>query len=440
MGKLGNDGMDTKLASGEPRALISRNHLLHNARLIRQTIGPDVKFCAVIKANAYGHGADIVCDTLLNFSADDIEPPLVDAFAVACLDEAIDLPPSTVPIYIFRPVENAYVGQQREKLETAIRRGWILTVCSITAAQDVARLALAVGRQAHIQVMIDTGMSRSGVSPQHFSELMLRIGDMPSLRLIAVCSHFSCSEEADNPATQQQFDLYHHTLEQLSAQRPLLPGSLIVPRSSAAPIRRKPAVGGHSSSPGFIRHIANSGAVFLHRHTHLDMVRPGISLYGIDPACHPCLDRQLKPVLRWVAPLVMIHDIAANTPVGYGQTWRSPRSTRIGLVPVGYADGYLRALSSVGITLVNGLPCPVVGRVSMDLITIDLGPAGDQAIGDEVTLLDADPLSPASAYALAQLSQTIPYELFCRIGSRIPRIAVDPVDVPIQTQSQSDAA
>jgi len=158
------------------------------------------------------------------------------------------------------------------------------------------------------------------------------------------------------------------------------------------------------------------------------MVRPGISLYGIDPTGKPSLDRPLRPVMRWTAPLVGIRDLRQGETVGYGQTWTADRPTRIGLVPIGYADGYSREFSNRGVMLVHGCSAPVVGRVSMDLTTIDLAQVPMAGVGDEVTILDDDPLSAASVYKLAKWANTIPYEIFCRIGSRIRRVAVDPAD------------
>jgi alanine racemase len=160
------------------------------------------------------------------------------------------------------------------------------------------------------------------------------------------------------------------------------------------------------------------------------MVRPGIAVYGIDPTCGPSMNRKLRPALKWVAPIIAIHDVPAGATVGYGQTWTSQRATRIGLVPVGYADGYLRCFSNRAMMLLtsDGRPVPVVGRVSMDMTTIDLGDVPGASVGDDVIVLDSDPLSPCSAYALAKLADTIPYEIFCRIGHRVTRVAVDPED------------
>lgn len=390
--------MDAKHTLGEPRVLISRAALRHNAALVRQTVGPTPKICAIIKADGYGHGAALVAQTLA--PTDSIDRPLVDAFAVASIDEAALLPPVGQPVLVFRPVENTFLGRQRSRIEHAIRQGWVLTVCSAAGADDVARVALACERRANVQVMIDTGMTRSGVDASEAGALLRAVQGHASLRLWGICSHFACSEETDHPANAAQFALFQQTCHDWSA------------------------AGTYEGRPP-VRHMANSGAIFNHPATHLDMVRPGIALYGIDPSCRIHLDRKLRPAMKWTAPLVMVRPVKAGTSVGYGQTWTAERDTHVGLVPVGYADGYLRSFSSAAWVIVNNQPAPVVGRVSMDLITIDLGSPASARVGDEVTVLDDDPLSPASAYQLAKVGQTIPYELFCRIGARVHRVPVD---------------
>ncbi len=391
--------MDARDALGEPTAYISRSALLHNTGIIRRAVGPGVKICAIVKANAYGHDAGIVVDALTNFSADDTDQPAVDAFAVADLDEAIALPTVTQPVLILRPVENTFVGRQRAKIELAIRNGWWLTVASGSAVDDIARIAVACGRRAHVHLMIDTGMNRAGVGLGGLESMLEKIDSKPSLRLAGLYTHFANSEDADDPLTIDQLARF---LDKTDV--------------AAAHGRR------------VLRHAANSGAVFFSPSSHLDLVRPGISLYGIDPSGSPSIDRPLRPVLRWTAPLIGIRDVQKGTTVGYNQTWIAERNTRIGLVPVGYADGYARTFSNAGCMLVNGCPAPVVGRVSMDLTTIDLGQVPMASIGDEVTILDNNPLSVASVYQLAEQAGTIPYEVFCRIGSRVKRVAVDPAD------------
>ena len=390
--------MDAKQTLGEPRALISRSALLHNAAVVRRAVPAGTRVCAILKADAYGHGATIVADALCNYSACASDAPAVDALAVANIDEAALLPDVKLPIVVFRPLENAFLGRQRGKLEEAVRFGWVLTLCSTAGAEDLARIAVACGRRAMVQVMVDTGMTRAGVDLGHLTELLRKIESRPSLRLVGVCTHFS---NADDPRCG-------HTAEQLERFR-----------RGTDPL--------HEIFRGkVLRHAANSGATFFLPMSHFDMVRPGIALYGIDPTGRPDSSRALRPVLKWTAPIVGVRTIRKGIGVGYGQTWQAPRDTRIGLVPIGYADGYPRCFSNRASVLVHGKPCPVVGRVSMDLTTIDLGELPHAQVGDEVTLLDNDPLSPVSVYALAKWADTIPYEIFCRIGQRVQRVAVAP--------------
>lgn len=389
--------MDAKHSLGEPRVLISRAALIHNAKVIRRSLGERVRICAIIKADAYGHDANIVADTLCNFGTESSARPAIDAIAVASIDEASRLPEDlAATIFIFRPIENVFIGRQRPKLEMAIRNGWVLTVSTPAAADDVARVALACEERAEVQVMVDTGMTRCGVGIDGLQELLHRIESRPSLRLAALGTHFANAERADDPFNAEQLTRFRQATDGLAAA---MPGR-------------------------FLRHAANSAALFFSPESHLDMVRPGLSLYGIDPTCRPTLNRSLRPVMKWTAPLISVRSIPKHTGVGYGQSWIAPRDTRIGLVPVGYADGYPRRFGGEAVVLIHGRPIPVVGRVSMDMMTLDLGDSPAQ-VGDEVTLLDDDPLSPASVYQLAEWEQTIPYEIFCRIGARIPRIAID---------------
>ncbi|HTW94536.1 MAG TPA: alanine racemase [Tepidisphaeraceae bacterium] len=395
--------MDANQWLGEPRCLINRSALLHNTALIRKAVGPHVKICAMVKADAYGHGAALVADTLCRWSIDDLEAPMVDCLAVADLEEAAALADLPLPILVLRPLENIYLGRQRARLETAIQKGWTLTLCSPSAADDLGKICLSLGRRASVQVMIDTGMTRAGVSLDQFPDLLQKILSQPFLRLSGVYTHFSCAEERDNALTADQLSRFN---------------------SATADLR-------------ICRHAANSAALFADAGTHLNMVRPGISLYGVDPLCRPTLDRPLRPVMKWTAPLIDIRDISAGTTIGYGQSFIAPRAMRIGLVPVGYADGYLRAFSNRAVMLVHGRPAPAVGRVSMDLTTIDLTQIPQAALGDEAIVLDSDPLSPASVYKLSEIAQTIPYEILCRIGTRVKRVWADD---PITMQFDEPAA
>jgi alanine racemase len=382
----------------EPRMLISRSALLHNVSVLRAA-APGKKVCAMIKANAYGHDAWIVADALINFSGPNgEEAPVVDAVGVATIDEAAALPelPAKVPLLIFQPVENAFTPTQRPRVEHAIRNDWHLMLCSKSAADDVARIAQMMNKRAHVHVMIDTGMARAGVEVDRATELLNQVNQWPTLRLAGVCTHLAAADMPGDFIGEEQLAHFRRLTEPLAGKVML--------------------------------HAANSAATFFLPQSHFDMIRPGISLYGIDPTGVASMDRKLRPVARFVAPLVGVRSIPKGQGVGYSHTWLAPRDSRIGLVPIGYADGYARILSNKSSMIVQGKRAPVIGRVSMDLITIDLTEIPQANLGDEVTVIDDDPLSPASAYELARLADTIPYEILCRIGPRVRRVGVDPDD------------
>jgi alanine racemase len=302
-----------------------------------------------------------------------------------------------VPILVFRAIENVYIGKNREAVEQAIQRGWIVTIGTPAAADDVARIAVALQKRANVHVQVDTGMTRCGCAIVGLRELLLRIESHNSLKLVSLGTHFATADVPGSPFVVEQFARFRNATDEFASMR----------------------------TGRLIRHTANSAAAFFAPQTHLDMVRPGIALFGIDPTCKPNMDRKLRPVAKWTAPIISILTAPKAATVGYGQTWTAPRDTRIGLVPIGYADGYLRAWGNRAVMIVQGKPMPVIGRISMDLVTIDLHDVPAANIGDEVIVMDDDPLSPASPYALAELSQSIPYEVFTRIGGRVKRVAVE---------------
>lgn len=397
--------MDVNASAGETRLLIDAQHLTTNLRTMRRGVAADVKMCAVLKADAYGHGAAIVAQHLLDIES--VEPFLkVDQFAVATFDEAYALREFTKPIMLLRPIENVFLGRQRELIEHALQMGWTLTLASAAAADDVARIALHAQKRAHVQIMIDTGMTRCGTPLDQFDHVLERTLSHASLRLSGISTHFVSSEVAGDPFTTRQLRQFSAVLDKF----PLLEG---VPR-----------------------HAANSGAIFFMPRAHFDVVRAGISLYGVDPTCRPSVDRPLAPIGRWTAPIIAIHEIDAGQTVGYGQSWVAPSRTRVAVLPVGYADGYPRGAGNRAVMKHGQTVCGVIGKVSMDMTTIDVTRVSDVAIGDEVTVMDGDPLSPASVYNLARAVDTIPYEIFTRIGARVKRVGINsPVSVEEEEES-----
>ncbi|MGF1634873.1 MAG: alanine racemase [Phycisphaerae bacterium] len=384
-----------------PRLLISRAALLHNVRVLRSRLAPGVGLCAVVKAQAYGHGQDLVVETLSRFAVSPGGPRAADAFAVATLDEAAALNTS-LPVLVFRPVEHVLIGRHREQLAEAVRRGWSLNLTTRTAADDLDRLAeslaQSLARRATVHVMVDTGMTRDGCSLADLPGLLEHILSKPALKLASLATHFTDGEEADA----------RYSLEQTA--------------------RFRAATDAVAKAHNVRRHAANTGGTLNCPAAHFDFVRPGIGLYGIHPAGRPDEATPLRPAMTWLAPLVHIHDVAPGQSAGYNRTWTAARQSRIGVVPVGYADGYDRRLSNAGVVIVRGKPCPVVGRVSMDLITINLTDCPEASITDTVTLLDNDPASPAGVYAMAKACDTIPYEITTRLGQRAPRVAWEPAE------------
>lgn len=397
--------------AAQPRLLVNRQALLANLRRLR-SIASGTRVCAIIKADAYGHGAPAIADALLNSFSTDLPTPAVDALAVATFAEAAELPAFDVPTMILRPVELVYLGSTRNELDEALRRGCWLSLVSAAAADDVARAAERLEVRANVQVMLDTGMNREMCDPRRFADVIDAVLRRPALRLVAVGTHYTDGELSDEPYNDEQNHLFHVGVDSLADRLP----------------------------KNIIRHAANSGGVFAmaeeHHEEHdegepdFDMIRCGLSLYGVHPSVQHVAHCGLRPVAKWVAPLLLVRDVHAGESVGYNRTWRATTDTRVGLVPVGYADGYPRRLSGNAVVRLPGPSgtddaiCPVIGRVNMDYLTIDLSKAAWAQAGDMAVLLDDDSASPCSAVALARQCETIPYEIFCNIGRRIQRVIV----------------
>jgi alanine racemase len=380
---------------GEARLIIDPDALATNLRTMRRHLAAEVKLCAVIKANAYGHDSKRVASAICDIEKAD--PFLkVDRFAVSTFDEAAELGEFGKPIMLLRPVENGFLGRQRELIEEAIRRGWTMTIRSPEAADEIAQFARHLQKRAQVQIMIDTGMVRCGVAIHDFADLLERTLHHASLRLNAVSTHFASADHPGDPQTAHQVRQFSRT------------------------------VNDHPILESVMKHTCNSGGIFFAPRGHFDLVRAGISLYGVDPTGTPSTDRALAPIGQLIAPLIAIHDIDAGQSVGYGQTWRATGAARIGVVAIGYADGYPRQASNRAMVKINDQFCGVVGRVSMDMLTIDLSSVPDAQIGDDVTLIDPNPLSPASIYPLCTIADTIAYEIFTGIGVRVKRVLKEP--------------
>jgi alanine racemase len=270
------------------------------------------------------------------------------------------------------------------------------------------RLANAAGRRqsnASVHVKVDTGLNRLGFAPGELAEAVEKCLALPEIQISGVFSHFSSAEELDSPYTLHQLQRFERSL---ATVEPLFARSKLAP----------------------IRHIAASAAAILWPQTRLDMARIGIALYGLWPSKETREASNsdgitLEPALSYESELVVVRSVAAGASVGYGGTFHAPRAMRVGVVPVGYADGVPRALSNRGAFVVDGVRCPIAGRVAMNLTEIDLTHAPNARAGSTVTLIGRDGDAAVTADDWAEWAGTINYEIVTRLPSELPREYVD---------------
>lgn len=359
---------------------ISLNNLLYNVEQFKSILKPSAKLCYVIKTDAYGHGAVPLAEELQKQGA--------DYFAVASLEEALELRENGIetPILILGAILPDTAEQTVEYNITA-------TVYNKEAALALSSAAARQGKTAKIHIKIDTGMSRIGYQANAGSiEEILEISKLPGLELEGAFTHFACADEPDEGMTQRQFQQFCSFL------------SLLEQRGLTFPIR----------------HCCNSAATMRFPQMHMDMVRVGISLYGLYPS-----DLQyplpLRPLLQLKARVTNVKYIEKGESVSYGATYTAPRRMKLATVAIGYGDGYPRLLSNRGRVLVNGQYAAIVGRICMDQCMIDATTVNTISIGDEVLLVGAEGGLSIPLQELADIAGTIHYELACNINKRVPR-------------------
>ncbi len=362
-----------------PHAHVDLAALRHNLALLRGRTATGVRLLAAVKADAYGHGLLPVARALAAAGA--------DAFGVATAAEALALRDAGVPgeVLMFGPV--------RAGIAELVAADVALTVA---LPADLEAIAAAVpGSPARVHVKVDTGMGRLGLAPAEARSLIAAVARSPFADLEGVWTHLASADEPDatepGSATDRQVAAFADLLARLERDG-------LRPRWA---------------------HAANSAGTLVRPDAHHDLVRPGIALYG-QPASGWLARRvpELRPVMRVDAPITFVKRIAAGTPISYGGTWRAPADTVIATVRLGYADGYPRSLSSRAEAGHRGRRVPVVGRVCMDQLMLDLGPDGDADVGERVDLIGGG--APA-AFDLAAAAGSFAYELLTRLGPRIVR-------------------
>ena len=374
-------------------AEISRSSLLHNFRSLRALAAP-AELLAVVKANAYGHGA-AACSRVL---AEDGARWL----GVTSMDEGIAVRAVCPEIEIL-----AMGGLWPGEANLALAHRLTPVVWERSHLDEAARPSQALA----LHLEIDTGMSRQGVQPEALPALLDKLASLPCLHLDGVLTHFHSPEFLNSPATGEQFARFAAALETIHA-RGLRPRWIHAGNSTTLL---------HPGPEALLKLAGNYGAKA--------MLRPGLALYGYAPrytgGAEPDLATKLKPVLAWKARVASLRTIESGETAGYCATFRATRPTRLALLPVGYADGLNRMLSNRGAALVRGKRAPMVGRISMDLTIVDVTDISGVEIGDEAVLIGSQGAEAITAYDQADLAATIPYEILCNINARVPRVMVD---------------
>jgi alanine racemase len=372
------------------RAEIHIDHFSHNLEFVRRQIGERPKIMAIVKANAYGHGLEIIARAALK-SED------VDAFGVATEEEGCKLRNITrKPILVL-------TGALWHEIDIFLSHQLDFTLTDLPTLEKIAERARALGTRARVHLKVDTGMRRIGVEPQDAIEVMREIERYSNeIEFAGLSTHFATSDELDQTFLKRQIDTFTQVIREAKQAGITLPTI----------------------------HAANSGAVLqCPRETAFDMVRPGIMLYGYTPSLE--LDERygtnLQPPLELTSSIVYKKRVATGEGVSYNLRWHAQQPTTICTVPIGYGDGYPRLLTNRAFTIIRGKRYPVVGTICMDQILVDVGD-DDIQVGERATFLEAASTaqgSPAiNAWTLAKDIGTIPYEILTNIAARVPRVAV----------------
>ena len=336
----------------------------------------------IVKADAYGHGLIPVVKTLMACGA--------KRYGVALLEEAqaIKAVFPELTVMILGPVEP-------EQSDVLVREEIIPTVIQLSQAQALSAAAVRQDRTAKIHLKIDTGMNRIGFREGDYAEI-LKIAALPNLFIEGIFTHFATSDQVDLTFAREQLNRFQTLYDKLKK------AGLTIP----------------------IRHTANSAAILQFPEAHYELVRPGISLYGLTPAAHLGGTVGLEPVMSWKAKVSLVKKIKSGESVSYGRTFHAAYPTSVATIPVGYADGLRRALSNQGEMLIHGQRSTIIGRICMDQTMLEVTRIPGVQCGDVVTILGKDGHDRITAAEMAGWFGTISYEVICGISQRVPRVYI----------------
>ena len=365
---------------------VNTNALRFNIRSLESCLDEDVDFMAVIKADAYGHGAVKVAEVLAEEG--------VKRFAVFMVEEGIELRESNFkyPILILGHLpKNDYVNILKYNLSPEIY--------TYSQAVELNKAAKDMDKNVDIHIKIDTGMARLGFMPNHAAIAEIeKIDSLSNIRIEGIYTHLATADQKNNPYALEQLDKFNFVLQELEKKDIRIP----------------------------IKHMVNSAANINFKDMHFNMVRPGTFLYGLYPSPEMMINPivALKPVMSIKSKLVHIKELEIGSSVSYGRTFIAKRPSLIGIIPMGYADGIFRSVGNRGYVLVRGKRCPIIGTICMDQFMVDLTDLDQVKLGDEVVILGKQGEERISAEEIAEIAGTISLEIVTRMGKRVPIIYI----------------
>jgi len=352
----------------------------HNLKEARRRIGEKPLIMAVVKADAYGHGALPLAAKALEAGA--------ERLGVALVEEGVELREAGFEV----PIQ-AMGGFLPSQIDAALENDIILTISERDLGRAVDEAARGLRKKARVHVKVDTGMGRMGPVPEKALELVRELKDLPNLELEGIMSHMSCADSQDKTHTKKQFKTFKEIINALKGQGIEFP----------------------------IKHIANSATIIDCPEMSLDMVRPGIMSYGLWPSNEMKDVVELQPVMEWKARVAQIKEVPAGSKISYGATYVTAEKSKLALLPLGYADGLNRLLSNRGSVIIGGKRAPIRGRVCMDQTILDVTDIPGVNIGDEAVIIGKQEEESISADEIAELLGTINYEVTCMVNKRVPR-------------------
>lgn len=361
-------------------AEINLRALNSNLKNIRKKIGKHPLIMAVVKANAYGHGAREVTRSICKHKT-------AQYFGVAIVEEGIILRKEfpTIPIH-------AFTTPNKNQLSLFVQYNIEPTICDFAVAQKLNFIAVAMKKKISVHVKIDTGMGRIGILPESTVNFISQLKKLSHIDIKGIFTHFATSDERDLTFAKEQLAIFRSVVMAIELEGIHIP----------------------------LVHCANSGAILQMPDAYFDMVRPGIMMYGYTPSLETKKTVRIKPVMEIKARIGFLKRIPKNTSISYSRRYFTKKETTIASVTLGYADGFSRRLTNTAFALIRGKKYPIVGTICMDQIMIDVGNDNIQ-LGDEVVVLGKSRNENISAWDISKTLQTIPYEITCGISERVPR-------------------